>query len=452
MCRTLRLACVAAFALVALSATAHAKTCPNIVIALDKSPSMNDDPNGGQTHPSKWELAQQAVINLVNMYGDRVPFGLVMFESDAFHSDAQCLMDAMVQVPPAHETAVDIVQMVKAAMPPTSGHTNTGEAVHQAAALPQMMDTTRLDVIVLITDGSPSCNSIDLEMVGMGGTPDYTIGEINNARNQMPSIHTWVIGFDGDAMGIDMDALSAMAQAGGEPYGSHMGEPMCGNMIPCYYSANDATKLTAALANIIDQSGGGEFGGVMCDDSCYSNGCQQGYVCEKGELDPVAKCVPNFCAGVMCSGGQFCRGDDNGMGMVVGHCVGACTDGCAASQKCVNGNCVADPCYGVNCGAGMACTPSNGQCAPDLCMGRTCSGPTKCNPITGKCEDDQCDLIQCPSGTTCSDGNCAAKNTSGRGKGCSVTDAPSSPLAGGLAIALLFLALVAFVARTRLRV
>ena len=32
---------------------------------------------------------------------------------------------------------------------------------------------------------------------------------------------------------------------------------------------------------------GGEFGNVMCDDSCYSNGCPQGQVCVRSELDRV---------------------------------------------------------------------------------------------------------------------------------------------------------------------
>ncbi len=430
--------------LVALLASpgAFAKTCPNIMLVVDQSTSMAEDPNGNNPPmgSSKWNLAQQAVVNLVNMYGDRVPFGLEMFYSDAWMNNQACFDATMIQVEPAHDNSTQIVQLIKAASPPDGVHTNTGEAIKRAASDPVMADTTRKNYIILITDGVPSCNTDDLMGLAFNGTPDYTISEINNARNQNPTVHTWVIGFDGSGTGVDKDALSMMALSGGEPYGSHTGtgEMMCGNMTPCYYSASDANTFTKAIGSVIDIITGGEFGGQLCDDSCYSNGCQAGYVCVKSELDPVAKCVPDPCQGAQCSGDQFCR---------MGQCVKACTSGCKAGQKCVNGDCVTDQCWGVNCPMGMACNPNNGMCIDDLCMGKTCTPPTTCDVVTGKCIDDQCHIITCPQGTTCqAGGNCSAATNSDRGKGCAVAVAapPSEKLPAGItfgALALLGLAL-----------
>jgi hypothetical protein len=357
------------------------------------------------------------------MYGDRVPFGLELFQSDSFHDDNKCYSDTMISVEPAHDTGTMIVQAVNAAQPVPMSHTNTGEAIERAAKDPVMADPTRDNFIILVTDGTPSCNSLDL----MTGTADFSIMQINNAVNQMPPVKTWVIGFDGSGTGTDKSNLDAMARSGGEPVSG------CGNTVPCYYSASDANAFQMALSKVIDTLVGGEFGAITCDDSCYTNGCQPGYVCVKGETDPVAKCVPDPCMGQSCGGDTFCR---------MGQCVSACTDGCKGGTKCVNGQCVVDPCSGSSCAntAGMTCDPASGQCIPDLCMGKTCNGPTACDPVSGKCVDDQCHIITCPAGTMCvAGGNCAGTyNGSGRGSGGCSVGRRDDPIGLGLALIALF--------------
>src|SRR5687767_12084162 len=96
-------------ALLALTARAHALTCPNIMFVVDRSSSMAEDVNGMMSMPpSKFDLARDAVIQIVNTYGDRVSMGLQMFRSDAFRNDAKCYSDTMIDVSPGHETATDI--------------------------------------------------------------------------------------------------------------------------------------------------------------------------------------------------------------------------------------------------------------------------------------------------------------------------------------------------------
>jgi hypothetical protein len=397
---TRRLLPLALGALIASAGTARAvTTCPNIMFVIDQSSSMGEDAMGHDPPemgmPSKFEMAREAVIQLVNTYGDRVAMGLELFRSDAFMSDAKCFSDTMIGVEPAHDQATEIIKQLKAATIEPGFHTNTGDAIKRAAQDPALADKARKNYIVLITDGVPSCNSRDLMTLSLTGTSDETIDQINAARNALPTIHTIVVGFDATAQAIDTANLSAMASSGGEAVKN------CGGMTgtPCYYSANDAMTLVDKLSKFIDQFVGGEFGNMMCDDSCYSAGCPQGQVCVRTELDPVAKCVPDPCMGAQCGGGQFCRD---------GKCVNACLNGCKKGQKCENGTCIADPCWGVTCGTGEACSQQTGTCVPDLCAGRTCAMYNKCDPPTGRCVDDLCHIITCPKDTTCSDGNCAA--------------------------------------------
>src|SRR5207244_4164333 len=185
----------------------------------DRSGSMDEDPSGiTGKHPTKWELLQAAVVKTVTLYGDQVPFGMEMFTSNAF-DDNGCYADTHIDVEPAHDPAATIVQMVKADKPDSI--TNTGDAVKRARVDPAMMDAGRPQYVVLITDGDPNCNSNE---------PQFTVDQISAAATQNPSIHTFVVGFDGSG-GVNPANLNNMAKAGQEPVaGCNAGT------IPCYYS------------------------------------------------------------------------------------------------------------------------------------------------------------------------------------------------------------------------
>src|SRR5262245_17088496 len=329
-----RLAFAALFIALAMG-RAGATPCPNIMFVLDRSGSMDEDPNGKLgVHPTKWELLQAAVVKTVTQFGTQVPFGMEMYTSLAF-TDAGCFMDTKIDVEPAHDTSGSIIAMVKAAMP--ADITNTGDAIRRAAIDPVMMDATRGQYIVLITDGDPNCNS---------GEPKYTIDQISMAAAQNPSIHTFVVGFDGSG-GVQPANLNDMANAGKEPIAG------CnGNTVPCYYSASNAQKFNDAIDMIINHVVGGEFGNVMCDDSCFANGCPAGEVCVTDELNPQPHCQPDPCAGAMCGANEFCR---------EGACVRACLTPCRANEKCVDGLCVIDLCYNVKCTDPDVCSPLTGQ-------------------------------------------------------------------------------------------
>ena len=428
------------FALVAslaLASSAHADKCPNVMFVLDRSGSMDEDPSGGSSTPTKWNLLQAAVKSVVTTYGAQIPFGMEMFTSSG-GDDASCYMETMISVEPAHGTAASIISTINAAMPDSG--TNTAQAIRRARNDTAMHDPTRGQYLVLITDGDPNCPFNDDT-----GAP-YTVKEITAATNQSPSIDTFVIGFDGTS-GVNPDNLNKMANAGKQPVTGCPGTK-------CYYSATSAQKLNDAINAIVNKAMGGEFGTTMCDDSCYSSGCPSGQVCVTDEINPTPHCASDPCAGVSAScqaNGDFCRD---------GQCVHACLSACATGQMCQDGNCVADPCAGASCSMGQACDPKSGKCVQNLCLSKnvTCPGGSVCDAASGTCVFDECRIVNCPMGTVCvNNGNCQSTTTmmggggggnGGRASvGCSVaTDRESGALA---AIAFAGLALLLAIRRRK---
>jgi hypothetical protein len=410
-----------ALALLLVPSVARARPCPNIMLVLDQSASMAMDPNGGSTHPSKWELLQQVVTDVVRTYGDHVPFGLELFTSMARGDAAQCLADAKITVELSHASAPAIFTALANASP--LSETNTGEAIEVAAMDPALADTTKPDYIILVTDGDPNCNPDDLTSAATGMPPSFTIGQIQAAHDRSPSIRTYVVGFDGSG-GVNPSNLDQMAFAGGTTVPGCMGSAFG---TPCYYSASSAQAFKDAIDKIVTDVGG-EFGGGICDDSCYTIPCPAGQVCLTSEQNPSPHCENDPCAGASCGGGQFCR---------LGKCVDACGS-CAATQTCQNGRCVPDLCSGKKCDSGLLCDPSSGTCVTSPCA--ACTSGNLCDFSTGSCVADQCRIIACPKGTTCvNNGNCV-----GHGGGCDAGPArrAAAPveLVGGAALLGLLLA------------
>ena len=364
--------------LVLVAGQARAGRCPNVMLVLDRSGSMQEDPSGKTPKDpatSKWGLLQAAVKKIIGAYGDQLPFGLEMFTSSGF-SDAECYADAQIDVEPAHDTGKSIVSKVLIAKPDSG--TNTGEAIKRAAVDPAMNDASRANYIILITDGDPNCNGNDFP------SAQFTIDEIDNAASA--GIHTFVVGFDGSG-GVNPKNLNQMATTGLEPQTGCNG----GNK-PCYYSASNAQALNDALAQIVTQVVGGEFGMTMCDDSCAALGCPDGQICTTDEINTKPHCAADPCLGAECAPGSFCRD---------GACIQACLSPCRAGTKCVDGACAPDLCFGVTCDPGSLCSPTTGACIGNQCLDKKCPAPTFCQATSGVCVNDECSHVTCPAMTAC---------------------------------------------------
>ncbi len=142
---------------------------------------------------------------------------------------------------------------------------------------------------------------------------------------------------------------------------------------------------------------------------CPTSACGAGTVCQDNQcVDP--------CAGVTCGQGSACSG-----GVCLGG--GCALTGCSDTSKpvCVNGTCVADPCAAANCPTGAFCrlgdcvrSCSYVECAP----GQQCSADgfceSTCDPAcgagqvcaNGSCVADPCAGVTCGASQICQGGSC----------------------------------------------
>ncbi|HEY8432510.1 MAG TPA: sialidase family protein, partial [Sandaracinaceae bacterium] len=195
------------------------------------------------------------------------------------------------------------------------------------------------------------------------------------------------------------------------------------------------------------------------DGACVGNNCIfLPYLCAEGEICVAGECVADPCADVSCGAREFCRH---------GECVGSCAGvECGPTEVCRGGSCVATGCEAA-CRAGQVCDAESGECVADPCIGVVCPTGEVCDPAAGGCVDDPCRNITCPGeGEVCRLGECYSASSglpdggvafdagvepervlAAGGFGCAVT-----PRAGGAGLAwLAILALAALGVRRRRR-
>lgn len=389
-----RSAALALLVLVATSGVASARRCPNIMLVVDKSGSMNQDPMGGGKPPSKWQLVVGNLTNALLNYGPRVPFGLTVFSS--FGGGAACYNETALLKECKPNIQQELINELNKIVP--NGNTNTAEAIRRAYTDSiALKDPVRENYLVLITDGTPNCGSPE---------PKNTIDEIKKAAAMNPPLKTYVVGFDGvqGQMGVDPGALNEMALAGGVAIPGCDKDPA--KKRPCYFSATTPGQFQMAIDTII----GGLAGSSViaaCDDTCFSLGCPEGKVCVIPKVGADPTCLPDPCAAVTCDAGMYCSD---------GHCLKPCPE-CGKGQQCQMESCVErkcteqqiDTCAATGMPGEYVCDETSGACAKNLCFSGTksCPLPSFCNPLTGYCDDDKCRLINCPLGSTCYNGYCA---------------------------------------------
>lgn len=192
----------------------------NFLIVLDHSGSMMQEVDG--TNMAKWTIATAALRQVTTQYQSQIRFGLSMF------STPQSCNAGMNHVPVGDGTAMAISM----AMPLTANGSGTpiGGALRLAGQHPGLMDASRANFVLLVTDGKENCN----------GRPVDEVRALT-AKN----IKTYVVGFGSD---VDATMLSNMAVAGGTAR----------NTTPRYYQADDQTTLNAAFNSIA-------MGAIGCD-------------------------------------------------------------------------------------------------------------------------------------------------------------------------------------------
>jgi hypothetical protein len=361
---------------------AQAGKCPNLIMLLDRSGSMLYNLSGSQTMnvpvaQQRWTIAKNGLTTIINQYDGKLPMGMAVFPTDN-----SCGTTNGVKVAPAYNTKQALLDALNTNAPGSGARTPTCSAMDALRANNAFKDTTRQQYILLVTDGDPFCDQATI--CGGGDLVPPTTTAITNARNQNPSVKTFVVGFGGALPQSLKDNLNAFAVAGGVPNPDASLD---------YYPADNEQTLVASLDAILRTvTSGGDAGGggsALCDDSCYANGCPTaGQICAGGT------CKANPCANITCPAGEYCQSDGSNAS-----CAPTCVTPCEVGQRCILGKCQADPC-GSPCSAGAKCDAASGQCVTDpACSGVLCKNHQGC--FGGVCKDDPCYFITCPDQLEC---------------------------------------------------
>jgi hypothetical protein len=200
---------------------------PDMLVVLDRSDSMSESPDGNPWgDPTKWDVMEDALINLTTAHDDDVRFGLSVFPTDG-----SCGVSGAAVVMPGDNTASTINQELNNLSP--NGLTPAHLALEAALGTYQSLPSNPVGQYVLFaTDGMPNCGDdgedIDARVV-------QAIEDLAAA-----GIKTYVLGF-GSTVGSNSSVLNSAALAGGVP------RP---NGPPHYYYADDASNLSDILGGI----------------------------------------------------------------------------------------------------------------------------------------------------------------------------------------------------------
>lgn len=216
-----------------------AKVLPaTVLVVLDRSGSMS-----GQ----KWTDAQAAINTIAEAYEGTLRFGLLMYPK----ADDLCVVANSPDVPFALQNANKLATAMAGAS--LMNGTPTGGALVAAAQLLSFVDPASQRVVVLATDGQPTCPSSCSSCQASGdglclnGSCSLCAKKKDCIRKELEDtvggllasgVKTYVIGLPGSDKGADN--LNAIAEAGGT---AQPGDPK-------YYAVSDAQTMGEALAAI----------------------------------------------------------------------------------------------------------------------------------------------------------------------------------------------------------
>ena len=385
-----RTACLATalLATAAAGSRAHADECapPRVMVVLDKSSSMQTGTIDGVT---KWSLAVDALDQVMVGLESEAEVGLMTFPRPS-----QCGPGGL-DVAPALGNRAAILGALGDPPPSAGNYTPMAQTLEAAAAEPTLVGADAPRYVVLISDGWQWCSPYD---------PNTRFDGVDAVEQlSAQGVTTFVVGFGGatDALALNLMAVQAgTARAGCNPANDEPADPA-----QCYYQADDAAALVAALADIADQVTVETCDGLDndCDglvDEDLSRACST--ACGAGE----EVCVAGTWEGCDAPppGAETCNGVDD-------DCDGTIDPGC----DCAAGE--TRPC-GETADTG-ACSPGTQTCAADgtwgACEGSVPPAPETCNGVDDDCDGeidepdaggDDVGMGLCEAGERCEDGAC----------------------------------------------
>jgi len=205
----------------------------DILLVLDRSASMEDDPAGGSTTPSKWDILVPALEQSITATNATISWGLkVLPEGEKAGSCTTASFPAHIAVPIAASDATVMNQAISALTDHGDG-TPTGDAINNAVMYLDTLQDGHAKYLLLATDGDPSCPSGD-------AADTFALQAVTDAATA--GYHTFVIGVASKASSVK--TLNGLAVAGLEPRTDP--DPTA----PKFYLAGTQADLVAALQGI----------------------------------------------------------------------------------------------------------------------------------------------------------------------------------------------------------
>ncbi|WP_437682392.1 vWA domain-containing protein [Sorangium sp. So ce131] len=204
----------------------------SILLVLDRSASMQDDPNGDEGTPSKWDIVVPALQEVIAATNEAASWGLKVFpQGDRTGTCTEESFPGDILIPIATNNASTVNQAITSTTPEGDG-TPTGDAINKAVEYLQTLQNDDPKYILLATDGDPSCPKDDSD--------DFAVQAVTNAASA--GFHTFVVGIAAQASKIK--TLNGLAVAGLEPRQDP--DPLA----PSFYLAATKDQLVTALQTI----------------------------------------------------------------------------------------------------------------------------------------------------------------------------------------------------------
>lgn len=205
----------------------------DILLVLDRSASMENDPSGGDSSPSKWEIVVPALQQAITATDAVVSWGIKVFpEGDKKGACSTASFPTNILVPIAANNAATVNAAITVTTDKGDG-TPTGDAINKAVEYLSTIQNNHVKYLLLATDGDPSCPSGD-------AADTFALQAVTAAANA--GYHTFVVGIASNASKIK--ALNTLAIAGLEPHVDP--DPTA----PQFYLASTQAELVTTLKGI----------------------------------------------------------------------------------------------------------------------------------------------------------------------------------------------------------